>query len=134
MLPSGIRPWMPSAIWKSTRRLRAASSTLLPSLVKGPKGQKKLIDPSSAHQIFGRAGRPQFDKEGFVFALAHEDDVKISRWREKYDQIPEDTKDPAFVLELIQHGSKCGLAESRHSCGVNRRVVGEYGYFTLLCL
>ena len=48
--------------------------------------------------------------------------------------IPEDTKDTAFVLELIQHGAKCGLAESRHSCGVNRRAVGEYGYFTLLCL
>ena len=44
--------------------------------------------------MFGRAGRPQFDTQGFVFALAHEDDVKILRWREKYDQIPEDTKDP----------------------------------------
>jgi len=28
--------------------------------------------------------------------LAHEDDVKIARWREKYDQIPEDTKDPGL--------------------------------------
>ncbi len=28
------------------------------------------------HQIFGRAGRPQYDKEGHVFALAHEDDVR----------------------------------------------------------
>jgi hypothetical protein len=57
----------------------------------------KLIDPSSAHQIFGRAGRPQFDKQGYVFALAHEDDVKILRWREKYDQIPETTKDPMLL-------------------------------------
>lgn len=71
-----------------------ARSVVLPNLTKGPPGEKKLIDASSAHQMFGRAGRPQYDKEGFVFALAHEDDVKILRWREKYDQIPEDTKDP----------------------------------------
>src|SRR5690606_17667861 len=43
-------------------------------------------------------GRPQFDKEGFVFALAHEGDVKILRWQEKYDQIPEDTKDPQLRI------------------------------------
>lgn len=71
-----------------------ARSTVLPGLLKGPPGDKKLIDPSSAHQIFGRAGRPQFDTQGFVFALAHEDDVKLARWREKYDSIPEDTQDP----------------------------------------
>src|SRR5205814_10361225 len=59
-----------------------ARSVLLTSLVKGPPGKEKLIDPSTAHQIFGRAGRPQYDKEGFVYALAHEDDVKLLRWRE----------------------------------------------------
>ena len=74
-----------------------ARSVVVPSIVKGPPDKKKLIDPSSAHQIFGRAGRPQFDKEGHVFVLAHEDDVKIARWREKYDQIPEDTKDPGLM-------------------------------------
>ena len=71
-----------------------ARSVVVPSIMKGPPDKKKLLDPSTAHQIFGRAGRPQFDKEGHVFVLAHEDDVKIARWREKYDQIPEDTKDP----------------------------------------
>lgn len=71
-----------------------ARSVVMPNLLKGPPGDKKVIDPSSAHQIFGRAGRPQFDTEGFVFSLAHEDDVKIMRWRAKYDSIPEDTKDP----------------------------------------
>ena len=71
-----------------------ARSVVVPNLLKGPPDKKKLIDASSAHQMFGRAGRPQFDSQGFVFALAHEDDVKILRWREKYDQIPEDTKDP----------------------------------------
>ncbi len=74
-----------------------ARSVVLPNLLKGPPGDKKLIDSSSAHQMFGRAGRPQFDTQGFVFALAHEDDVKILRWREKYDQIPEDTKDPRLL-------------------------------------
>jgi len=71
-----------------------ARSVVVPELLKGPPEKKKLIEASAAHQMFGRAGRPQFDTQGFVFALAHEDDVKILRWREKYDQIPEDTKDP----------------------------------------
>ncbi|MCR4413612.1 MAG: helicase, partial [Thermoguttaceae bacterium] len=62
-----------------------------------PPGKKKILDPSTAHQIFGRAGRPQFDKRGFVFVLAHEDDVKIARWKEKYDRIPDDTKDPGLL-------------------------------------
>ena len=74
-----------------------ARSVVVPSIMKGPPGKQKLLDPSTAHQIFGRAGRPQFDKEGHVYVLAHEDDVKIARWREKYDQIPEDTKDPGLM-------------------------------------
>ena len=71
-----------------------ARSVVMTSLVKGPPKNKKLVEPSSAHQIFGRAGRPQFDTQGYVFAMAHEDDVKIARWKEKFDQIPDDTKDP----------------------------------------
>ena len=74
-----------------------ARSVVLPSIIKGPPGDKKVIDASSAHQMFGRAGRPQFDDQGFVFALAHEDDVKIARWKEKFDQIPADTKDPGLL-------------------------------------
>ena len=74
-----------------------ARSVVLTTLVKGPKDKKRLIDPSGAQQMFGRAGRPQFDTEGHVFALAHEDDVKLARWREKYDSIPEDTKDPGLM-------------------------------------
>lgn len=74
-----------------------ARSVVLPSIVKGPPGKMKILDPSSAHQIFGRAGRPQFDTRGFVFVLAHEDDVKIARWKEKLDKIPEDTKDPGLL-------------------------------------
>ena len=74
-----------------------ARSVVVPEILKGPPGEKKLIEPSSAHQIFGRAGRPQFDDRGYVFALAHEDDVKLLRWREQYDQIPEDTKDPNLI-------------------------------------
>ncbi len=74
-----------------------ARSVVLPSLLKGPAGKKKVVEAATAHQIFGRAGRPQFDDRGYVYALAHEDDVKIKRWREKYDQIPEDTKDPGLM-------------------------------------
>jgi len=74
-----------------------ARSVVMTSLVKGPPGKKKIIDASSAHQIFGRAGRPQFDDRGFVHALAHEDDVRIARWKQQYDQIPEDTKDPNLI-------------------------------------
>ncbi len=32
-----------------------ARSVVIPSLLKGPPGKMKVIDPSSAHQIFGRA-------------------------------------------------------------------------------
>jgi len=74
-----------------------ARSVVLPSILKGPTGKKKILEPSGAHQIFGRAGRPQYDTHGYVFVLAHEDDVKIARFREKYDQIPEDTKDPGLL-------------------------------------
>src|SRR3954469_1716935 len=74
-----------------------ARSVVLGSIMKGPFGKEKLIDPSSAHQIFGRAGRPQFDDKGYVYVLAHEDDVQLSRWKAKYDQIPENTKDPGLL-------------------------------------
>jgi superfamily II RNA helicase len=50
-----------------------ARSVVLTSLVKGPFGKEKPIDPNTAHQIFGRAGRPQYDTEGYVF-------VGSSRW------------------------------------------------------
>ncbi len=74
-----------------------ARSVVLSSLVKGPMDRQKLIDASSAQQMFGRAGRPQFDDRGYVYAVAHEDDVKILRWKEKFDQIPEDTRDPGLL-------------------------------------
>lgn len=74
-----------------------ARSVVLTTLVKGPKDRKKLIDTGAAQQMFGRAGRPQFDPEGHVYALAHEDDVKLAKWKEKYDSIPEETKDPGLM-------------------------------------
>jgi superfamily II DNA/RNA helicase len=75
-----------------------ARSVVLTTLVKGPKDKKRLIDAGSARQMFGRAGRPQFDSEGHVFALAHEDDVKLAKWKVKFDSIPEDTKDPKLLV------------------------------------
>jgi len=74
-----------------------ARSVVLTTLAKGPKDKKKIIDAGAAQQMFGRAGRPQYDTEGHVFVLAHEDDVKLAKWREKYDSIPEDTKDPGLM-------------------------------------
>ncbi|MGD2111301.1 MAG: DEAD/DEAH box helicase [Phycisphaerae bacterium] len=74
-----------------------ARSVVLSTLLKGKRGEKKLVAPSSAHQMFGRAGRPQFDTRGYVYALAHEDDVKIKKWRKKYDQIDPRSKDPGLI-------------------------------------
>ena len=74
-----------------------ARSVVLVTLLKGKHGEMKLIPPSAAHQMFGRAGRPQFDTRGFVFAAAHDDDVKINKWRKKYEQIPAGTKDPGLM-------------------------------------
>jgi len=74
-----------------------ARSVVLSTLMKGKHGEKKLVAPSVAHQIFGRAGRPQFDKQGYVFALAHEDDVRLYKWKKKYEQIPANTKDPGLL-------------------------------------
>lgn len=86
-----------------------ARSVVLTDLLKGPKGRKKLVATSNAHQMFGRAGRPQFDTQGHVYAVAHEDDVKILRYKEKIEQIPEDTKDPklrAMRKKLIKKSPK----------------------------
>jgi superfamily II DNA/RNA helicase len=96
-----------------------ARSVVIPSLLKGPPGKLKVIDPSSAHQIFGRAGRPQFDSRGFVFALPHEDDVRILRWKEKFDQIPEDTRDP----QLLQ--AKKALKKKQVTRSPNRQYWNE---------
>jgi superfamily II DNA/RNA helicase len=74
-----------------------ARSVVLTTLVKGPRDKKTLIETGSAQQMFGRAGRPQFDIEGHVFALAHEDDVKLAKWKVKYDSIPEEAKDPKLI-------------------------------------
>lgn len=74
-----------------------ARSVVLSTLLKGKRGEKKLIPASSAHQMFGRAGRPQFDDRGFVVVVAHDDDVKINKWKAKYDQIDPNSKDPGIL-------------------------------------
>jgi superfamily II DNA/RNA helicase len=74
-----------------------ARSVVISSLVKGKRGDKKLLAPAAAHQIFGRAGRPQFDDKGYVFAMCHEDDAKIEKWRKKYEQIDPNSKDPGIM-------------------------------------
>lgn len=96
-----------------------ARSVVLSSLMKGPFGKEKVIDPSTAHQIFGRAGRPQFDTEGFVYAFPHEDDVRILRWKQQYDQIPENTKDPGLLK------AKKALLKKKPSRNQQRKYWGE---------
>ncbi len=71
-----------------------ARSIVLTTLLKGPPGQLRLVEPSAAHQIFGRAGRPQYDRRGFVFALAHPDDVRILRWKEQHQGIARSLRGP----------------------------------------
>ncbi|MHC5110271.1 MAG: DEAD/DEAH box helicase [Planctomycetota bacterium] len=74
-----------------------ARSVVITTLLKGPRGEKKIIPASAAHQMFGRAGRPQFDTRGHVVAMAHEDDVKINKWRKRYEQIDTKSKDPGIM-------------------------------------
>lgn len=74
-----------------------ARSVVLSTLLHGKPKEKKLIAPSAAHQMFGRAGRPQFDKAGYVYVLAHDDDVKIAKWRKRYEQIDPKSKDPGMM-------------------------------------
>ncbi|MGB2987289.1 MAG: DEAD/DEAH box helicase [Phycisphaerae bacterium] len=74
-----------------------ARSVVVNTLLKGKRGDKKLVAPSAAHQMFGRAGRPQFDTKGYVYALAHEDDAKIHKWRTRYEQIDPNSKDPGLI-------------------------------------
>ncbi|GMU83845.1 MAG: hypothetical protein AMXMBFR47_37150 [Planctomycetota bacterium] len=94
------RKWVPFVICTETLAAGInlpARSVVLSTLLKGKRGEKKLVPASSAHQMFGRAGRPQFDTRGFVFALAHEDDAKIAKWRQRYDQIDPHSKDPGLM-------------------------------------
>ena len=75
-----------------------ARSVVLKTLLKGKPGERKLIPASDAHQMFGRAGRPQFDTEGHVYAVAHDDDVKLNRWKEKIEKLEATgSKDPGVL-------------------------------------
>ena len=71
-----------------------ARSVILTSLLKGPPGRKQLVDATTAHQIFGRAGRPQWDHHGFVLALAPAQNVKNLRWKRRLASIRDGTKSP----------------------------------------
>ncbi len=103
-----------------------ARSVVLSTLMKGKHGEKKLIAPSIAHQIFGRAGRPQFDTNGYVFVLAHEDDVRLVKWKRKYDQIPATTKDPGLLRARKE------LERKKPSRGKNEQYWTEGQLQTLL--
>ena len=73
-----------------------ARSVVLSSLVKGPPRQRRALDATTAHQIFGRAGRPQWDRRGFVLALAPEEEVKLLRRKRRLESIPVRTRKSAY--------------------------------------
>ena len=56
-----------------------AKRVVFPSLRKVIKGKKRLLIPAEYHQMAGRAGRPQFDKEGIAITLAPEQVVQELR-------------------------------------------------------
>ncbi len=74
-----------------------ARSVVFSTLLKGKPRERKVVPASQAHQMFGRAGRPQFDTQGYVVAIAHDDDVKINKWKQRYDQIDPKSKDPGIM-------------------------------------
>lgn len=73
-----------------------ARSVVLTSLVKGPPRQKRMLGATIAHQIFGRAGRPQWDRRGFVLALAPEEEIKLLRRKRRLESIPARARKSAF--------------------------------------
>jgi len=85
-----------------------------------------VIEASRAHQMFGRAGRPQFDDRGDVYVLAHEDDVKIARFNDKLATIPEKTGDP----KLIQARKK--LLKKKPKRSPNRQYWNEKQFRRLI--
>lgn len=56
-----------------------AKRVVFPSLKKYIKRKARLLTPAEFHQMAGRAGRPQFDKEGIAISLAPEELVQEYR-------------------------------------------------------
>ncbi len=56
-----------------------AKRVIFPSLRKYIKKKPRLLVPAEYHQMAGRAGRPQFDKEGIAVTLAPEEVVQEFR-------------------------------------------------------
>lgn len=94
-----------------------AKRVVFPSLRKHIKGKARILYPSEYHQMAGRAGRPQFDKEGIAISLgpeeviqeakkeirdlkkrgnAHFDETKI--WKKHYSRAKTDAKAKKDVI------------------------------------
>jgi hypothetical protein len=56
-----------------------AKRVVFPSLRKFIRGKPRLLFPAEYHQMAGRAGRPQFDKEGIAITLPPEEVVQEFR-------------------------------------------------------
>lgn len=80
-----------------------AKRVIFPSLVKGGRKNRRLLEPAEYHQMAGRAGRPQFDTEGIAITLAPEHVVQDFRkeiakadTRSKYYENEETIKKRAY--------------------------------------
>lgn len=71
-----------------------AKRAVFPELKKVIKGKPRLLFPAEYHQMAGRAGRPQFDREGIAITLAPEEVVQEIRKLEK------DAKKSGKTIEL----------------------------------
>ena len=96
--------------------------------MKGPPGKMKRDRAQHGATRFSAApAGPQFDKEGYVYVLAHEDDVRITRWREKYDQIPAGTKDPGLLKAQEGPGAEAARSAARFGAILERGAIPEAG-------
>ncbi|HJZ88968.1 MAG TPA: DEAD/DEAH box helicase [Polyangia bacterium] len=60
-----------------------AKRVVFPELKKVIRSQPRLLTPAEYHQMAGRAGRPQFDREGIALTLAPEEVVQEIRKQTK---------------------------------------------------
>ncbi|MCK6551751.1 DEAD/DEAH box helicase, partial [Myxococcota bacterium] len=56
-----------------------AKRVIFPSLRKHVRGKSRILFPAEYHQMAGRAGRPQFDKEGIAITLGPEEVIQEIR-------------------------------------------------------
>ena len=85
-----------------------AKNVLFPSLCKYIGGKARLLSSAEYHQMAGRAGRPQFDREGVAITLAPEEVVQMVRKELKnaqkgnYKIDPEKVRKKAYAVVRME--------------------------------